>query len=263
MPTGLFRNCGKLLRKTSGNRHLSPLWDILAVGPRPRGGLKQSAAVGAPFPPVWSAMRGLPNSSGMRPKWAALRPIFLSQIRPGLAPSSGVPRLGAAVGLWRRPAAFCGRPPPGTRRGRLCARGGFAGRPSRRLRASPPPLPHQPAPRKGQDERRPVGPPPLRGAGLARSAWALVRRGRACPWRVPPGPLSAAAPPQAGARGRRRRPLGDAKRPRLLGCLARCGGRWCRVWPLPPPLLRCPAGVPLAPLPSPQPPEGAGGRRGG
>ena len=208
--------------------------------------LKQSAAVGAPFPPVWSAMRGLPNYSGMRPKRAALRPVFLSQIAPALrrppacpgwgplsaseevlgrfaggplrAPAGAVSAPGAVC--WPPVAAVAGQPPalttPPHRRARVKINGGLAGG-------------RRPCPRR-----------------VGAVCWALVRRGRACPWRAPPGPLSAAAPPQAGAESRRWRLSGDAKRPRLLcvwgcvSCARRCRGR--SGPPCPPPVPPAPRG---------------------
>lgn len=171
---------------------------------------------------------------------------FFIANRPGLAPSSGVPRLGAAVGLWRRSGAFCGRPPPGSRRGRLCARGGLLA--ARRGGCGPAPRPYHTAPpsRKGQDKRRPRGgPPPLPSAGRRGLLGACPARSR-LPLAGPPGPLSAAAPPQAGAESRRWRLSGDAKRPRLLcvwgcvSCARRCRGR--SGPPCPPPVPPAPRG---------------------
>lgn len=136
-------------------------------------------------------------------------------------------------------------------RGRSGLAAGFAARPSRRLRGSPPPpLPHPQAAAQGSS-RAAAAPLPLRCA-RGRGVPCLSGAER-LPWRGPPPPLSAAAPPQAGARkaaqgrcpcrglswGRNAPPLAWGAHPALPQHIC-CGALlWSPFTPLPSPLAPC------------------------
>lgn len=144
-------------------------------------------------------------------------------------------------------------------RGRSGLAAGFAARPSRRLRGSPPPpLPHPQDAAQGS-RRAARGTPPLRCA--RGRGWPCLSGAKRLPWRGPPPPPSAAAPPQAGAR---------------KAAQGRCpcrGLSWGRnapplAWGCSPchpatQVLRCPAGAPFTPLPSPLAPWGGKGGSAG
>lgn len=234
-------------------------WDGLHAwrrGPAPRAALKQSAALGAPRPPAWSRLRALPGSSGMRAACAAPPPRLLSQIPP---PARCRSPARPVVGRWGASGASggpcCIAALPVVLRGRSGLAAGFAARPSRRLRGSPPPpLPHPQAAAQGSS-RAAAMPLPLRCA-RGRGVPCLSGAER-LPWRGPPPPLSAAAPPQAGAR---------------KAAQGRCpcrGLSWGRnapplAWGAPQPSRNTSAAVPCwgPPLPPSRPPSPPVGARG-
>ena len=232
----------------------------MAAGPRPAGGLKQSAALGAPRPPAWSRLRALPGSSGMRAACAAPPPRLLSQIPP-TSPLSVpcAPRGGPLGGLWRFRRALLHSGPPRGAAGPQRACSGVCCAPVAAVAGEPPASFTTPAGRSARVE-------PCSGyaAALAlrpRARCALLVRRGAPALAGPPTPAkcrrssaSGGEKGRAGALPLSRPFLGPQSAPACLGCS-----------PSPPAtqVLRCPAGVPLYPPPvPPRPLWGQGGKRG-